>query len=195
MAIAIEQIRAAPRMGAVYRSSLGWTLRRLLMPKTKKNRTDPVQGRRLAQTWFASKILSSASCAFAHSALARRRLCDPRPVAPSPAALTGPRRSFGPTVLPTSRAWRRPRRAPPGTSAPRSRSVAQVRACATSRWRSRWGSSNPPTRPSFRKRIRHHPVAEHARRTSPRLRTRSWSTTRPRPGSMRGATPQSGTDR
>jgi plasmid stabilization system protein ParE len=34
MAIAIEQIRAAPKVGAPYPSSFGRTVRRLLMPKT-----------------------------------------------------------------------------------------------------------------------------------------------------------------
>ncbi len=37
MAIAIEQIQAAPRVGAVYPSSFGRTVRRLLMPKTKNH--------------------------------------------------------------------------------------------------------------------------------------------------------------
>ena len=37
MAIAIEQIRAAPQVGAVYPSSFGRTVRRLFMPKTKNH--------------------------------------------------------------------------------------------------------------------------------------------------------------
>jgi hypothetical protein len=36
MAIALEQIRAAPAVGAVYPSSFGRTVRRLLMPKDEE---------------------------------------------------------------------------------------------------------------------------------------------------------------
>jgi plasmid stabilization system protein ParE len=37
LAAALEQIQTAPSVGAVYPSSFGRTVRRLLMPKTKKH--------------------------------------------------------------------------------------------------------------------------------------------------------------